>query len=194
MSILDFNRPVYNNHEIGAGKLLIADPFLADANFSRSVVLLCEHGEDGTVGFVLNNRTDIMIGDLLPEISAATLVVNQGGPVQTDTLHMIHRLPDVLGGNQITDTVYWGGSYEVLQTILAGNTYDADTLQLFVGYSGWSPGQLQEEVDQRSWIVTDFAPHILFETETDNMWRESIRSLGKEYEYLINLPINPQLN
>lgn len=194
MSILDFNRPVYNNHEIGTGKLLIADPFLADGNFSRSVVLLCEHGDEGTVGFVLNNRTDVVIGDLLPEISAATLVVNQGGPVQTDTLHMIHRLPDVLGGNLVTENVFWGGSYESLQTILAGNSYDTDMLQLFVGYSGWSQGQLQEEVEQRSWIVTDFAPHILFETETDEMWKEAIRSLGKEYEYLINLPINPQLN
>ncbi|RYE23766.1 MAG: YqgE/AlgH family protein [Sphingobacteriales bacterium] len=194
MSILDFNRPVYNNHEIATGKLLIADPFLADANFSRSVVLLCEHGEEGTVGFVLNNNTDIIIGDLLPEISAATLVVGQGGPVQTDTLHMIHRIHDVLGGNKVVDGVYWGGSYETLQAILAGNSYDNDKLQLFVGYSGWSPGQLQEEIEQRSWIVTDFAPHILFETDTDDMWKAAIISLGKDYEYLINLPINPQLN
>ena len=194
MSIVDFNRPVYNNHELTTGKLLIADPFLADSNFARTVVLLCEHGEDGTVGFVLNNRTDIAIGDLLPEISAAMLIVNQGGPVQTDTLHMVHRIPEVLGGNKVVDGVFWGGSYEVLQTILAGNTYDSDMLQLFVGYSGWSVGQLQEEIDQRSWIVTDFQPHILFGTDTDEMWKAAILSLGKEYEYLINLPINPQLN
>ncbi len=177
-----------------AGRLLIAEPFLADPNFARTVILLCEHGEDGTVGFSLNRPTEHTLGDLLPELYTPLLPVFQGGPVQLDTLHMLHRTPVAFGGTEIADGIYWGGSYEALQDCVVHNSYQPIDLRLFVGYSGWGPGQLEKELAEGSWLVANVTPELLFETDPDALWKRAIDSLGGEFAYLKNLPINPQLN
>lgn len=182
------------NLPLASGRLLIAEPFLADPNFARSVIFLCEHGAEGSVGFVLNRPTELTLGDLLPDLYTPLLSVCQGGPVQMDTLHMLHRTPDQYGGNEIYPGIYWGGSYESLQDSIVNNTYQPIDLRLFVGYSGWSPGQLEKELEEGSWIVAPAMTNILFETDNENIWRRAIQSLGQEYAYLANMPINPQLN
>jgi putative transcriptional regulator len=179
---------------LGSGKLLIAEPFLADPNFARSVVLVCEHNEEGTIGFSLNRPTTHTLGDLLPELSTPLLPVFQGGPVQLDTLHMLHRAPISFGGTEIADGVYWGGSYEALQDSVMHNSYQALDLRLFVGYSGWGAGQLEKELEEGSWIVANVTPELIFETDPDLLWKRAIESLGSEFSYLTNMPINPQLN
>lgn len=172
----------------------MAEPFLADPNFSRAVILLCEHGEDGTVGFVLNRPTELTLSDLLPELATPSLLVHQGGPVQMDTLHMLHQSPATLGGTGVADGIYWGGSYEALQDILASGTALDSELKLYVGYSGWSAGQLEGEMKEGSWLVTDPTRELLFETPADDMWKAAIRLMGREYNHLLNMPVNPQLN
>lgn len=174
--------------------MLIADPFLTDPNFARSVIILCEHSEEGSVGFVINRSTSATLGDLLPDIYTPALGVSQGGPVQMDTLHMLHRMPDAFGGNEVVPGVYWGGSYQTLQQLAVTTDFHPSDLKLFVGYSGWSPGQLEKEVSEGSWLVADLSQEILFETETQDMWKRSIKLLGREYAYLANMPLHPQLN
>ncbi len=176
------------------GKLLIAEPFLADPNFARSVVLLCEHGAEGSVGFVLNRPTTLTLGDLLPDLFTPLLSVNQGGPVQLDTLHMIHRAAAQYGGNEVYPGVFWGGSYEALQESIRENTYQPIDLRLFVGYSGWAQGQLEKEVGEGAWLIADATPGLLFETDAENIWRRALETLGTGYAHLANLPLNPQLN
>ncbi len=193
MDFLNFIKPG-NTIQPGAGKLLIAEPFLQDNNFSRSVVLLCEHGEEGTVGFILNHLTELTLGELLPDLSFIKADIYEGGPVQTDTLHILHRIPDVLGGKEICQGIYWGGSYDILQEILHDNTYKPENIRLFVGYTGWSPGQLDKELEEGSWFVTEMPSASLLQAEPANVWKEAISFLGKEYQYLANMPINPQLN
>jgi len=193
MNFLNLNHPI-NNIKPGIGKLLIAEPLLGDTNFSRSVILLCEHGNEGSIGFILNHTTKFTLGDLLPELYTPQLSVYKGGPVQEDTLHMIHRMPDELGGNEITPGVYWGGSYEALQSVVIDQDYKPNDLRLFLGYAGWSPGQLDRELEEGSWIVSDISEKLLFEIEPENVWKEAIKRLGKNYAYLANMPVNPQLN
>lgn len=193
MNFLDRNRP-QDVKELKAGKLLIAEPFLADPNFARSVILLCECGAEGSVGFVLNRPTELTLNDLLPDLYAEAPNVSQGGPVQLDTLHMLHRIPEMLGGNEVTKGVYWGGSYEALQDMVSQHMYHEGELKLFLGYSGWSPGQLEKELEDGSWLVADIDPEILFETEPNMVWRKAIELLGKDYAILANMPLNPQLN
>ena len=183
-----------NNLVPAAGKLLIAEPFLADPSFVRSVVLLCEHGEEGTVGFVLNQATPYSIGDLVPDMFNSALIIYKGGPVQVDTLHMIHRMPALLGGNEIAPGVYWGGSYEALQNIVTDKDFNASDIRLFIGYSGWSPGQLDKEMKEGSWVVADLPQGILFSGDQENVWKQVIRTLGKDYALWENMPINPSLN
>ena len=193
MEFFNDKRPM-NKQQPAAGKLLIAEPFLADPNFARTVVLLCEHGDSGTVGFILNRSTDLTLGDLLPELYTPSLMIYQGGPVQMDTLHMVHRVPLSLGGNSIAEDIYWGGSYEALQEMVQNDAYNADDMRLLVGYSGWSEGQLEKEMEEGSWLVTDATPHLLFDTRPEDIWKEAIKLLGKEYAFLANMPLNPQLN
>ena len=193
MNFLNLSRPV-NDKKLVAGSLLIAEPFLADPNFSRSVILLCEHNDEGSVGFVLNRPTQLTIGDLLPELPFNTLSISQGGPVQLDTLHMLHCIPGVLGGNEIAPGVFWGGSYDTLQKAVAGNDIQDAELKLLLGYSGWSAGQLEKEIKEGSWMVVDPTHNILFDTTAASMWKSSINLLGREYAYLANMPLNPQLN
>ncbi|RYZ56017.1 MAG: YqgE/AlgH family protein [Sphingobacteriales bacterium] len=192
MDFLNLRKPT--NVKLTTGKLLIAEPFLADPNFTRSVILLCEHSDEGSVGFILNRSTELTLGDLLPDLYTPLLPINQGGPVQLDTLHMLHRMPVQFGGNEIFPGVYWGGSYEALQEVIVNNEYQPIDLRLFVGYAGWSPGQLEAEIKEGAWLVSDLTQDILFETEPDRVWKQAIKSLGQDYSYLANLPLNPQLN
>jgi putative transcriptional regulator len=192
MDFLNLQTP--KNVALTTGKLLIAEPFLSDPNFARAVILLCEHSQEGSVGFILNRSTELTLGDLLPDLYTPLLPIHQGGPVQLDTLHMLHRMPDKFGGNEVFPGIYWGGSYEALQETIMQNQYQPMDLKLFVGYAGWSPGQLEKELKEGSWIVTDVTQDMLFETESEILWKHAIKSLGNEYSYLANLPINPQLN
>jgi putative transcriptional regulator len=107
---------------------------------------------------------------------------------------MIHRSEGLYGGNEIYPGVFWGGSYESLQESIRENSYQPIDLRLFVGYSGWAQGQLEKEVGEGAWLVTDATPDLLFETDPDNIWRRALELMGDKYAHLANLPINPQLN
>lgn len=177
------------------GKILIATPFLSDPNFSRSVIFLCEHNDEGTVGFVLNQLTSLTLGDLVTEdVYLQPLAVYQGGPVEPETLHMLHRMENILGGTKITGDICWGGSYDTLKDIGTKDEYNEHNLRLFIGYSGWSHGQLEREISEGSWLVAEPTDELLFETEPHLIWKKAISSLGKNYSFLANMPIDPQLN
>jgi putative transcriptional regulator len=178
-----------------AGQLLIAEPLLRDMNFTRSVILLCEHGEEGSVGFVLNQATDIKLGNLIKGIPSNGPVVYKGGPVQPDTLHLMHRVPRQLGGGKrIADGVYWGGSFDELYDLAAENSYVESDIRLFMGYSGWGPGQLEQEIKEGSWLIADVSEHLLFDTAFEDVWKQAIASLGRKYAHLAHIPTDPQLN
>ena len=182
--------------EPAKGKLLIAEPFLHDPNFARSVVFLCEHGPEGTIGFVLNQLTSLSIGDLVIQLEnhPPLLGLYNGGPVQPDTLHIMHRIPDVLGGVAVAPGIYWGGSYEILQHIIQNEKHDEKDIRLFIGYSGWSAGQLEKEMTDGAWLVGDANEDIIFESEPENVWKKAISNLGENYSLLANMPLDPQLN
>lgn len=183
-----------NDKLLKAGKLLIAQPLMADANFSRTVVFLCEHGIEGALGFVLNHPTSVSLGDLLPDVYSSELNVNHGGPVQLDTLHILHRIPETIGGLEIKKGVYWGGSFKVLQDMMLDTEETASNIRLFVGYSGWSPGQLERELKEGSWLIGDATQDVVFDTHPDEVWKKAILSLGAEYRFLANMPTDPNLN
>jgi putative transcriptional regulator len=107
---------------------------------------------------------------------------------------MLHRNPLAFGGTEISNGVYWGGSYEALQDSVSHNSYQTMDLRLFVGYSGWGAGQLEKELQEGSWIVADVLPELIFETDPDQLWRRAIESLGREFKHIVNMPVNPQLN
>ena len=185
-----------NSIPAAVGRLLISEPFMMDPNFKRSVILITEYHEDGALGFVLNHQGDSLLGDLLPDVSYSDIPVYSGGPVAADTLHFIHRCPDKIeGGLEICKGVYWGGDFEVVKDLI--NTYQLNTTEIkfFTGYSGWTAGQLDTELQEDTWMVADkYNPDALFADAEHKLWREVVIGMGQRYAHIANFPENPLLN
>lgn len=181
--------------EPSAGTLLVADPFLKDPHFMRSVVFLCEHRDEGTFGFVLNRRLDITLGQVVPELAEFDLPVFYGGPVQNDTLHFLHCYPDEVSGSvEVTDNVYWGGDFEALIALIREGNIDLSKIRFYLGYSGWGEGQLKTEMDTHSWLTVMARKKLVFHNDHEKIWKDALREMGGDYEQMINYPIDPQLN
>lgn len=183
-------------HELSKGTLLIANPFLKDLNFLRTVVLICNHNAaEGSVGFVLNKPFSMHLHQLISEITDHDIPVSIGGPVQTDSLHFIHQYPDLIdGGEEILPGIFWGGNFETLKILLNNESLDKNKIRFFLGYSGWSEGQLNMELSGDSWITTSGTRKLLFDTPPENVWKDALKRMGGEYEKMINYPLDPQLN
>jgi putative transcriptional regulator len=179
-----------------AGRLLISEPFMMDPNFKRSVILMTECGPAGAIGFVLNHQSEYLLGDLLPDLSYSEMPVYFGGPVGNDTLHYIHRCPEKIeDGIEIADGIFWGGDFEKVKSLISGYGITELEIRFFAGYSGWTPGQLDQEIKEDTWIVTDkFKPETLFSLDEQNLWREIVISLGQRYAHIANFPENPDMN
>jgi len=177
------------------GRILIAEPFLNDAYFKRSVVLLTEHGEEGTVGFVLNKPVDLSVSDVLEGFPDIDANISIGGPVQTNTIHYLHTL-----GNEIPNSVrvlkgiYWGGDLNRIKEMILGKQIMPDQIRFFIGYSGWRPKQLEGELEQRAWAVADIDPETVMKFMLEKEWQHTLERLGEKYKIWINTPENPSLN
>lgn len=185
-----------NRIEPSTGKLLISEPFLMDPNFKRSVILLTEHSEEGTIGFVLNQPSNLLLKDLIPDLWQANYTVYVGGPVEMDTIHFIHRCYDKLNsGEEISNGIYWGGNFETLKILVNNNAIDETEVKFFVGYSGWGEEQLQAEITENTWIVSEkYQKDTLFSHSEEELWRKVIIDLGPKYAHITNFPIDPNLN
>ena len=138
------------------GHLLIAEPsILGDVSFNRSVVLLAEHNDEGSIGFILNKPLNYTINDLLPEIEASFKIYN-GGPVEQDNLYFIHNIPDIIPNSvEISNGIYWGGDFETTKQLINEGRITKNHIRFFLGYSGWSVNQLEMEMHENSWIVAE---------------------------------------
>lgn len=181
--------------EILPGTLLIADPFLKDPNFMRSVIIICDHQPEGSFGFVANRPFSYRVGQLVEQLEHCNFVIHYGGPVQPDTVHYIHMRPDLLpGGINIGSGIYWGGELDALGELLLDGEMKESDIRFYLGYSGWSKGQLEQEIETRSWILGEASKNMIFKQQAEGMWSEALKSLGGEYEQMKNYPIDPQLN
>jgi putative transcriptional regulator len=193
--MLDFT---YNsdNIKVQKGDLLISEPFIPDPNFSRTVVLLCEHNEVGSFGFVLNKQSLLQGKDVLEGADVLDSPLYVGGPVQQDTLHFLHREEnEELGGEAIIDGLRWGGNFSKLLSGLETKLMQTSDFKFFLGYSGWDAGQLEEELNQNSWIVYQGTTATdIFDTDPDALWRQILQRMGGRYKMISNYPTDPRLN
>lgn len=181
--------------EPDAGILLIADPFLKDPNFMRTVVFMCEHNAEGSFGFVLNKQFDYTLDELITTFEGYPIPVYYGGPVDMDTVHFLHQYPDQIPDSQeVMKGVYWGGNFEVLTALVKNNEIDFSKIRFFIGYSGWGKGQLNNELDEKTWITVSAKRNIVFHENPQEIWKDSLKHLGGDYEMMVNFPIDPQLN
>lgn len=176
------------------GLLLLSEPFLPDPNFERTVILLTEKNDEGTVGFVLNKPSETRVADVMEDLKI-DLPIFIGGPVQQDTLHFIHRNVELKDAIEVADGLYWGGDFEHLVSMIDVGQISVTDIKFFLGYSGWSPGQLEEELQTDSWIVSNqYDEQLIFETLPDQMWKNALRNLGGRFSVYSNYPADPRLN
>ena len=178
------------------GKLLIAEPTLSgDVSFNRSVVLLAEHNEEGSVGFILNKPLNYHINDLVTDIEIPFQVYN-GGPVEQDNLYFIHSVPELIKNSiEISNGVFWGGDFRAIVDLINNRVISENDIRFFLGYSGWSSLQLDEELNSRSWIVANNVyESAIIQKSTIAFWKEKMLELGGNYLIWSNSPENPGLN
>lgn len=178
------------------GKILISEPFLDDDYFGRSVILLCEHNHEGSFGFVLNNFIDLDLRDVAKNFPDIETKIGIGGPVETDNIYFIHTRPDLLEDSRpVLPGIYIGGSYSKLLHLLETGEIKNTEVRFFLGYSGWSPDQLDLELKENAWLVTDIkAKDIMDLNAGDNLWSKYLKKQGKKYAVMTSFPINPQDN
>ncbi len=174
------------------GDLLIAEPFLADANFERAVVLICEHNASGTFGLVVNKPTNLLLSDVLKSQLNPDEKLFLGGPVEQNSLHFIHDYGKVEGSIQLGDKIYWGGNFNSFSKLHASEK--SENSRFFAGYSGWGREQLEEEFEENTWWVYRGNPSAIFKTTPTELWKVLVKSLGGKFKIFSNYPINPRLN
>jgi putative transcriptional regulator len=182
--------------KIKTGNLLLAEPFMLDPNFKRSVILLCDHSrEDGTVGFILNKPLDMPLNDLVADFPDFKAQVYFGGPVSTNTIHYVHNLGDILDESvEVGRGVYWGGDFEKLKFLVTSQLIKPGNIRFFVGYTGWSPGQLNQELDYRSWIPAEMDSNYLFKSKPQGLWNQIMYNKGNLYSVIAQMPEEVCLN
>jgi putative transcriptional regulator len=177
------------------GVLLVSDPFLKDPNFIRTVVFLCEHTNKGSLGFVLNRPYEQTLDLFVPELEGFMIPVYYGGPVQPDTLHFLHVVPDLIpGGQEVADGIFWGGDFPIIIELIRQQRLDWDSIRFFLGYSGWSEGQLEGEIGEKSWLTVMGHQDLVFHDDPGAIWRDAIHEMDDKYHPIVHYPIDPQLN
>jgi putative transcriptional regulator len=182
--------------QVEQGKILIAQPFLNDGYFKRTVILLTEHNDHGTMGFVMNRPMHLRLKDVLPMFPDLMHPLYKGGPVADNQLFFVHRK-----GVEISHAMpvansgwYWGGDFEDVVRLLRDNQLDTDDIRFFVGYSGWETEQLVGELEHKAWYVANADYKLLMRDDMERAWGDELKRMGSNFAVLGNFPEDPSMN
>lgn len=183
-----------NETNITKGSLLISAPQLTDF-FSRTAIVMMEHNENGSLGFVINKPIKEKLNQVIDGFANFDAKVFLGGPVETEMINFIHRAGDMIeGGLEISEGIFWGGNFEKLKSLADTDILNPNDFIFLVGYSGWSAGQLAEEISANTWIISQATEDLIFEIEPDKIWSNALRRMGGEYLTISSFPSDPSVN
>jgi len=201
----DHSAPEDRNHvtPVEPGTFLVASPTLQDPNFARTVVLICEHSDQGSMGLVINRPSEVGLKEALagvapPPLPEARLFL--GGPVQRQALLVLHRIAAAVAGAQdVVDGISIGGDMQQLLAALTELTAIPATtppaeIRFYAGYAGWGAGQLDAELESGSWITCPGTAAHVFTADCELLWERVLRELGPEYARLTTVPPDPRVN
>jgi putative transcriptional regulator len=177
------------------GKILISEPFLPDTFFNRSIVYLTDHSPQGSVGFILNKKLDLNISTAVSGFENWNENINMGGPVAPDTLHYLHKLGGLIPNSVlIEDNIWWGGDIDTIRELISTGKINHSQIRFFLGYSGWSAGQLERELKEDSWIIARVKADIIMNNRGDDTWKRVLRSFKNKYRIWADFPDSPDMN
>ncbi len=183
-----------NNIIPAKGRILISEPLLTDHTFQRTVVLLVEHNDEETMGFILNVPIQI-IGKLPAEFPYKDIPIFFGGPVKEGYLFFVYRFDEKFGQSlEIGKHTYWGWDIKDIEEGLTLGLLNKDNTKFFLGYSGWIPKQLDDELDKNSWAISVLDYDKIFHANPEYLWEDTVKGLGENYQHWLKLPRFPQQN
>lgn len=181
--------------KIEKGKVLIAQPFMEDPHFARGCVAVCEHNDEGSLGFILNKPVGIEVESLFSEFPEFNAGVFYGGPVATNTLQYLHDMGDLLEDSvEVVPGLFWGGDFEKLKFLIDSKLVQPKNIKFFLGYSGWTPGQLEQELKTGSWIISEMDANYAFNSRKLQLWKTILENKGENYKVIAQIPEFISLN
>jgi putative transcriptional regulator len=187
-----------NEKKPAVGHLLIAAADMSDPQFRHRVIFLCEHTTEGSFGLMINHPLSMKLSEVI-EGNHSALPLYQGGPVQTNTLHYLHHRNDLMeNSREVSKGIFWGSDFDKILAMADREAISETEIRFFAGYTGWGPGQLEEEVGQGSWYLLKVSSVDIFSVpyhnEEEAFWKQCLLLLGHKYEMLFNYPTDPSLN
>lgn len=177
------------------GKILISEPFLPDTFFNRSIVYLTDHSPEGSVGFILNKKIDLKISSAISGFEGWDEDLNMGGPVAPDTIHYLHNLGHIIPRSvQVEENIYWGGDIDSIRGLIKTGQMKPSQMRFFLGYSGWSAGQLERELKENSWVIAKVHPDIIMNNRGEDTWKRVLRTMKSKYRRWADFPESPEMN
>jgi putative transcriptional regulator len=176
------------------GIILISEPSLRDFYFKQSVVLLAEHNEEGSFGIIINKPIETKINEVLTDFPDIDAPLYLGGPVKTDSLFFIHTKENIPSSLKIIDGLYWGGDLEEIKEMLLSGRLNENEIRFFIGYSGWSPDQLDREIMEKSWVLSHTTVEEVINPHPQQLWPDYLKSMGSDYAIWANFPADPTYN
>jgi putative transcriptional regulator len=183
-----------NNIQPHQGIILISEPSLQDHYFRQSVVLLVEHNEEGSFGVIINKPLEAHLHEVVKEFPGSDYPVFLGGPVKTDSIFFLHTREGITGSLRIMEGIYWGGDIEIIRMMMETGSLAQDEIRFFVGYSGWHPDQLDREISENSWILSQTNIREVFSRHPEKLWPNYLKGMGKDYAIWANFPSDPAMN
>lgn len=164
------------------GLFLVATPQLTDPNFAETVVLICEHGAEGTLGLIVNRPTPVRLAEALPHVGVlkgTSYQVYWGGPVEPNGLMLLYRLAEAgTDMREVLKDVYMGGQLETVERLIT-HPKPRETFRAYAGYAGWAPGQLEAEMTFGSWHLIEASADAIFDKKPEHLWQELHESVTK---------------
>ena len=177
------------------GKLLISSPgLLTDMIFYKSIILIVDQTDEGITGFILNRPSDLFMYKEIDTSKKIKIGLNYGGPVSSDHYFLLRSKKEYFEILNIYDNIYWGNNIEFLFNLIEENKVGINDFILFQGYSGWGRDQLDDEIENNSWIVNDKKEDDVFKFKEKNSWNNLIKNLGDKYVLWSNSPDDITLN
>lgn len=176
------------------GQILLSEPNLEDDIFKRSVILLAEDSDQGSMGFILNKPVGYRIHEVINDFPEFDSAVFLGGPVDNQSLFFIHTVPQLIGSSfEIAGGIHFGGDFNKLKELISIALIEPEQIRFFAGYSGWDSGQLRHELESEAWMIFD-RPDTLLQMKSEELWGSLLRTTRTEKAIWSNYPENPELN
>lgn len=179
------------------GSLLISAPFMKDFYFARSVVLMIDHNDEGSMGLVLNKNFNglMTLNELVPDLGTLPPIpLYKGGPVGKETLFYLHTLSYLKESLPLGNGLYLNGDFNQMQQYILSGAPTQGVVRFFMGYAGWQKGQLENEIEENTWVINNECKVDLLNTYLRDLWQESLCDLGGKYAVWARYPRYPIMN